>query len=451
MKNHYVPQFIIKQFGKKINVFNMSTGEIFNKRRTENFFYENNKWPDEIETQMQKIESKASRILRYMSKGENVFLYINQEMELKRYFLMCSIRTFYPSEFVNKLKNYANMSDYILLCKEMHSNLKTINELKLSDYEIYIRALKIFTSCTTIEEICKHKLCTVEMYLWLLSYYWSYICIWDMPQHMEYFLSSTGLIIEYEGVWHMTGEGWSLSKKSYLLYKKESATNLDDRQFYNILLSICDITYENFSLFNISKSRSIVLVNPFFKLYNMENKKPDIWPAIIQNKHLFEAPLRSNIKKDKTHTISYKVKKINEEEGIYINYLILSQSPYLIGFNDLSKVALSIYFSHYFISNLLSHEKIGIPYNVVQEKFNQYFKNYPTKKLVDLCVSQNITKTIDCDKLMKKFLDWLLFDCKTNKYLMWHLSNAPDEFLKFPVNAEIYTWLVSLIIKLKNK
>ncbi len=196
-----------------------------------------------------------------------------------------------------------------------------------------------------------------------------------------------------------------MSKKSYLLYKKESTTNLDDRQFYNNLLSICDITYENFSLFNISKSRCIALVNPFFKLYNMENKKPDIWPAIIQNKHLFEVPSRSSIKKDKTYSISYKVKKLNEKEGIYINYLILSQTPYLIGFNELSKVSSSIFFSHYFICNLLANEHVGISHNVVQEKFKQYFKNYPTKKLMDLCLSQNIFKTIDCDKLMKEFLD----------------------------------------------
>ena len=49
MKNHYIPQFIIKKFSKAINVFNLKTGELRENRPSFKVFYEKNIYDDEVE------------------------------------------------------------------------------------------------------------------------------------------------------------------------------------------------------------------------------------------------------------------------------------------------------------------------------------------------------------------------------------------------------------------
>ena len=62
MKNHYIPQFIIKKFSKAINVFNLKNGNIRENRPSFKVFYEKGIYDDEVEKTLNfNIETPFSK------------------------------------------------------------------------------------------------------------------------------------------------------------------------------------------------------------------------------------------------------------------------------------------------------------------------------------------------------------------------------------------------------
>ena len=98
----------------------------------------------------------------------------------------------------------------------------------------------------------------------------------------------------------MTSEneiGWNesignLRKLFYLKNKMQKDNDNAKLTNYGMLLSNQIFFHENFMLFSISKTRTIALVNPFFRLYfeydGLEVEKPNINLTMIKDINIFE-------------------------------------------------------------------------------------------------------------------------------------------------------------------
>ena len=110
--------------------------------------------------------------------------------------------------------------------------------------------------------------------------------------------------------------------------------------------------HENYYMFSISKNRMIVIINPFFRMYDKKEKLgvPNIWPTEIQDRKLFEKNKSERLpiimgkqvlkENDK---FWYKICQMNWEDVVWVNMLMLDRIDTLLGFADLEKISDSIY------------------------------------------------------------------------------------------------------------
>lgn len=269
MKNHYIPQFIIKKFSKAINVFNLKTGELRENRPSFKVFYEKNIYDDEVEKSLNlNLETAFSKLLddKLLVEGSKIVLTRKEILFVKRYMLVSSVRAQgeeHFREFLISFKRNTNMF-YTLNQRFIKSTLPYTEETNLSDRELLNNAILAFSQAEFIEDLAFNPLCTREMVAYAATFLLSYITFWDAPDDNEFVLSDVGMISEYEGIHQITG-GLDLSKLSYLFHQllndKETAV------IYGDLLSSNEVMYENYDIFNISKKRCLIMVNPFFRQY----------------------------------------------------------------------------------------------------------------------------------------------------------------------------------------
>ena len=303
-KNHYVSQFVIKRFSDAINIFDIHSGKIDESKRPHKVFYHNDIYEDETEKLFAHIESRVANIIdQKILKHDTITLTRKELLLLKRYMLICSVRTQTPDGFAKIIRGFeSNAMHYISIYNNLYNQkitLPNIKDLRLTDDELYARALKVFAITETIRDIADNSDATSEMLAWAVPFLESYLAFWDTPNEKEYILTDCGMTSEYEGFHLITG-GIDISKTSYLLNK------IKDEPGYTGILASQFVMYENYNIFVLSSTRSMVMINPFFRLYHgqgvtyLSNNNPtseittlecpDIWPAGIQNRCLFGIP-----------------------------------------------------------------------------------------------------------------------------------------------------------------
>ena len=435
MKNHYVSQFIIRRFSNAINVFDVHTGRIDESKRPHKVFYKDDIYDEEIEKLVNyNIESRVSNILNGKVLIEGDVILTRTELEtLKRYMLICSVRTQSEADFCRILKEFEhNAEQYINLYKE-YAFLKKTKYLNISDNELYLRALKVFAKTNNIRDIALNPLATREMLAWAMPFLESYIAFWDTPKDKEYILTDCGMCSEYEG-FHMITGGIDISKMSYILSKIKSG-----KYQYGGLMASCSVMFENYSIYNLSSTRCMVAINPFFRLYHNaqvafldENNQgerftlevPDIWPAIIQNKDLFGVP--ENRYSHSMEPLSpyapddefiHKPKVLTDEDLVYINTLMLFQTKDIIGFNDATKIIDSIYYFVWYSANFNSVKYSRQPLNEVMNNLVDNVVNSPFRDLCNYCDSKGGVNKTEFIFLFEKLLSYIYKDFNENPYI----------------------------------
>ncbi len=213
MKNHYVPQFVIKQFNQKPYFFDIEKGEVLS-RQAHKVFWRSNMYSDEIEIKInQQVESRFARQVRDKLAGGDITL-TRAEVELtKRYMLLASVRTMGETDFSKKMRQYApNAKCYLELTSKVDlfegftlGNKPTIEELNLDDRALYMLALERFTEDETAQQLLLDQSLPLEMYVWAIPFTASYITIWDAPEGRQFILTDCGMNTEYEGMRHFIG------------------------------------------------------------------------------------------------------------------------------------------------------------------------------------------------------------------------------------------------------
>ena len=150
MKNHYVSQFIIKKFSNTISIFDINTGKIDASKRPAKVFYKDDIFTEEIETLMCNTESRVANILndKILVNGE-VKLTREELFTLKRYMLICSIRTMDEDSFEKTFKKFRHNTDMCIMYLSYDfpflASLPYNDDLNISNHDLYLRTLKVFS------------------------------------------------------------------------------------------------------------------------------------------------------------------------------------------------------------------------------------------------------------------------------------------------------------------
>ena len=246
---------------------------------------------------------------------------------------------------------------------------------------------------------------------------------------------------EYEG-FHMITGGIDISKMSYLAKQIKNG-----KYQYGYIMASCSVMFENYDIYNLSSTRCMVAINPFFKLFygvqaenNREERfqleKPDIWPAIIQNKELFDVPQNrySNSLRPLPYApddeFIYKPKVLTEEDLIYINALMLSQTREIIGFNDATKIIDSIYYYVWYNANFNSIKFSKQSFNETMKNLVDNVMNSPFRDLCNYCDSKGGINKTEFIFLFEKLLNYIYKDFNENPYICEYYLSRPEETAK---------------------
>lgn len=329
MRNHYVPKLILKHFSteNKINYV-----DIYNKnielRNIKTTFANSDFYEDELEKKLCKnIEAKFGDVLnnKILNVKNNIKLTRDEVLIIKKFLLSTIYRRkiseekaqkrqkFYANDFLNQLNN--------LLANEINEDAFEVLELLAEPdnlENIYNKLVK------------KYPLANSSF----ISIYNSYLCIWDISNTGQEFVTTD---LNYTLNLHSYNK-LGLNKTLYLM---ENCKNLQ----VHMQIAPSATNNEDYIIFPVSKTRAIVAVNTFYKLFA---RNSEVYGCMNLNDltinkcfgfgdaTLIEAPkIRNGI-------YNYNIQKLDKEGAIFNNMLLLNEADKFIGFNDFEKIKNSI-------------------------------------------------------------------------------------------------------------
>lgn len=460
MKNHYIPQLIINRFSTAVNVFNLNTTEIREKRPSNKIFFTRDIYTDKVEISLNKnLETPFSNLLKTKLLKEGTIEITRVDLWLiKKYMFITSIRSQDLHYFCHLMCSLEHNAETFLLTVDLEKfkrkpQKKSKEMLKeMSEYDFFNQQLLALSEFGTGKVMLPYELfnderLSVEMAALACSYYFSYVAFWDAPENEEFVLSDAGIVSEYEGFHQITG-GLDISKMSYLLYQMKNDKKIGRLYFRET--QTCSMMYENYDLFNISSNRCIVAINPFFRLYDPKTTVatidkgkivaeykfpvPDIWPAVIQNRKLFETPdtrylIRGyNLPQD---VFVYEPKTLNTKEMIYINSLLINESKIWVGFNDPQKVFASF---EYCLEHESEYHSITKPKEKPERIIANYFNNLKSSKfnhIIKWCIDQGCKTNQNVFAIFEELLADIYKDFNSNIYIYDYYLKMYDKTYSF--------------------
>ena len=354
--SHYVPRFILKNFGNKISTYNIKNQKLSTNVKPENVFGEEDFYSSDVENKLnRKIESKFANVFNNkISNIENRITLTRKELKLVKKFLLVSIiRSLGSEDYMLKEKNFYNdLSEKLTVIykNKGYSNVQTkeiidrkipfvekqISNETIHDY--WLRTLEvILDSDGTPLSIMKNDNKTYPAFRWACVVNTAYIGFWDAPKGEEFVITDIGMTSENELGWD--GIYNQNHKKLDYVLNLFNQVNTDEQKQY--LYGIArNLTYfhENFQMFSISKNRMIVLISPFFKFLKMNKLNYDIANLTnIPDWRLFEPNACNYIEPNECSDediFEYKITKLTYAEILYCNSLFLDRINSFVGFSN---------------------------------------------------------------------------------------------------------------------
>lgn len=348
--NHYIPRFILRQFGKYLNVYNVKDGSLRIGECTDHVFAERKIYPADLEKDIgYKLESPFAKLFhnKLMSgkSGDKIVLTRKEVLLMKRFYLLETIRVTSMSE----------ITKYEMAISGLYSSFFPNFTEKLipdeTNTDRWHRNIRVVIESEDLTQISKHPLCTYEVLKWAIILSSGFFAIWDCAESgVDFLISDIGMTSEVES--SKLTDGYEHTKKDSLYTLFERETNIFKKDGYQSILSAQSLFHENFYMFPLSKNRMIVTVNPFFSLYDRKAKltKPvGIWPTKICDRRLFEkneSPKPITImgkplyKDDDEY--SYTIQRVKTEDAEYINMLMLDRIDTYMGYSDWKHIESSV-------------------------------------------------------------------------------------------------------------
>src|SRR5574344_250637 len=279
--NHYVPQFILRQYGDHLCVFSTKTQSFEEGRNPHSIYSEKGLYPDDIEDGLQqRVETPFAELLHQtdLLNKKRIVLTSKQLDILQKYLVISILRTKSTSKEIEQgrhfYENFFQMGKMMNLPEESLSLgrppfIEKGTE-QLSDTEYWYRTLRCVINARDARPatIAQQSDATYEAFRWSKILYSGYFSFWDAsPYQDEFVLTDVGMTSELEPDWDNPRHP-SRHKEGAL--KKLMDANDDSNPQYSLLLMTTDFLMasfmENFMMFPLSRKRMVVLINPFFKL-----------------------------------------------------------------------------------------------------------------------------------------------------------------------------------------
>ena len=349
--NHYVPRLVLRRYNtEKLTIYNVKTGEVHKDKQLTEIFAEQDLYGEELEKLLAKrVESPFAQILTQKILPAA----INGEIELsrkelniiKKFLLVEQMRVFTEEgeKYYQADQRVADQQSKIFKYpfKEADIENETVKER-------WLRNLRVIVECSDLNHIQDHELCTYDVYRWAQIYNSGYLAIWDCSETKEDFIvTDMGMTSERE---LYAPPGLEVDKKFYLIEKSKTEKDPHRRKLYEELLFAQFNFHENFYMFSISKNRMIVIINPFFRLYDKAEKmpKPDIWPTEIDKSlyaknraQILPTAFGKRIFRD-SDLFWYRVLPMSLEDLRWVNMLMLDRIDTIVGFSDIEKIVDSV-------------------------------------------------------------------------------------------------------------
>jgi len=373
VNSHYVPQFILKLYGRQITCYNWKTGELKERRNPKKVFSEMGFYPDDLEKEMnEKCEVRFSPTLRKLLSAKNEIRLTRKSVwEIKRFLLVTMLRS---KGMLDRIAHERKVTREELTAHPMQVVRELgwrINEVEReeSDYDYWVRSIR-----GVLEEPTGSSLrledndnATSSAILWSRTFAAGYLAFWDAPAGESFFIGDSGVYPEPELKEMVLGKP---SMKLDMLNRMLESTDDKDSERIIALNKIIRFNmyfWDNFLLFPVSSKRIIVLVNPFFKcihedlsriLYDHESVpdtgkvRADIFELMVGR---ITNLCRSELTMPNTNEYRgigyteydkfvYTPKVLLPEELHYINVLIMSQTQEWLGFSKEEEILPSLKF-----------------------------------------------------------------------------------------------------------
>ena len=374
MNSHYVPKFVLKNFGDKISLYDIKSGELREDVKLEKAYSQVGFYNDEIEDKLnRKIESQfANLFYNKISKCSDKIILNRKELRLVKKFLLISvIRSIESEQFLQKEKRfYDNLREYWIAfaraqkLSEEHT-LAGVEDMKPpfvervidgeTDYEYWMRTLEVILETDgSPEEIIKHPNATYPAHRWAQVVNAGYLGFWDTTSDRNKFVvTDIGMTSENELGWN----GYSILNvkktnflRDLLLREKDPHMKTELAKVLHMLSNF----HENFQMFPISANRMIVLISPFYKfrqtyrgIYEMppletltELVNEELYDPNDAHYVLPQNPPHYRYHEDDEYI--YTVKHLSDKEVQYCNALFMDRVSHFFGFSSLSDAVRSI-------------------------------------------------------------------------------------------------------------
>lgn len=345
--NHYIPQFILRAYGDRINVFDVKNQILNRNMLPNNVFFNTGIYPPDLEKNIgYLLEAPFAKLfhdkLERGEPGEKITLTRKELVLMKKFFLLEMMRVEAEKDNIQRMRE-----TFEYLTDDGFAEKKIPGETTESRWH---RNLQTIIETSDLREISKHELCTHEVKRWSTIFLSGYFAIWDCSRsETDFIINDIGMTSELEDSY--LKDGLEHEKIDYLNYLIQREAPNNKRTAYEQLLQIQFYFYENFYMFPLSKSRMIVLINPFFRLYDVKEKlfQPSIWPSHIESKILFEKNISPKVPivlgqplfKDDDEFI-YTIQDVSDSDTEYVNMLMLDRVDKLMGFGSINRVRKSI-------------------------------------------------------------------------------------------------------------
>lgn len=377
MNSHYVPKFILKNFGERICLYDIQKGSLSEDVKLEKAYAQKGFYSDDVEDLLnRRVESQFANLFNQTLSREGLEIRLKRaELRLVKKFLLISIirsmgtETFLQKEktFYTDLEEYAAhngercMRDLGLDPSDLKNRPLTVTapfEEKLppseNDFTYWMRTLKVILETDgSPDEILKHPDKTYPAHRWAQIVDAGYLAFWDSNGGADQFvITDVGMTSENEVGW----DGIRIHNMKKLKCLLQALQNTNNHFFQlNIARMSHMVTnfHENFQMFPVSANRMIVLISPFFKFRhefrNYFSMPPLEHLTVLANEELF-LPNQNyyvypqdppNYHYHENDEYIYQVKKLTAEEVRYCNALFMDRVSSLLGFPSLRSVVRS--------------------------------------------------------------------------------------------------------------
>ncbi len=363
--NHFVPQFLLKKFGEKINTYDLDAGLLKMQQKPCKVFCGTSIYEEQLEKLLNtNAESKVANLLfnKIINAENEVVLDRWDLLLLKKFFVIEQLRSPDSKEYISRQRDYfkgksiehlrnigyfPNASETLPDNEYLNATLRCVLEYDGFGEQDFLTWLKKPNTTLVAQK-------------WMRIYNACYIAIWDSSKVDEDFLiTDEGMFCEHDPSKFMYPYDTELLKPGFLISLLESPdTTPEQKSFILAAMKGWSEVSANFYFVPLTPRRIVMMVDPFFRTFDKEDPwrlearlpSPDFWPSgfsdkslVEKNKCVYEDPVKAN-----NHDFSekdrylYKIHDMKLEDVLYCNCLTLDRVGKTLGFGETRRILRSL-------------------------------------------------------------------------------------------------------------